>query len=748
MTASSETLQSPHVTSPLPLVMTKLHAPPRREQTIPRDRLLEQLGSGPGIKLTVVAAPAGSGKTTLLGTWRESERTSRPVAWLSLDEGDNDPVVLWSYVLAALRSECPDLHVSASPEVFGPARIIDRFLPELVNALIAIGDAALVLDDFHRVTAGVARDSMAWFVAHSPATFRLVISTRSDPALPLGAMRAHGELVELRAADLGFTTDEADLLLNDRLGLELEPQSITDLVERTEGWPAGLYLAALSLQGVEDRRAFVRAFGAESRAVVDFLIGEVLEAHDTATQTLMLRCSVLERLCGSLCDAVLEQEGSGELLASISHSNLFLRPLDDRGMWYRFHHLFAQLLRVELEHREPGLAVTLHRRASAWHREQGSTDEAIEHALEAGAFVEARELITTTWFYYTQVARHSTVAAWIERLPAEMRQQDPYLLLVQAWVLLLSGQREASGAAIEAAERLRPFDPAPLPDGFSSVEANLAVLQGMLTWGDLRYSVERGQRAAELEGRASPWRPVIDVVGGWCLYLLGEFLEADRWFMEATEPALDLRQWRVAVASLVGRSLVADALQRTDEQGPFAARAVAILQEQNLEGVDNELPIALGAELESRGAFDEALATFESAVAAQRGAGQPPLLALALIRQAGVLGALDRDAEAREVIAEARSVVDSCPDPGALASWLEDLESPSRTRRRSDDATLSERELVILRALAGPFSEREIGRELYLSRNTVHSHTTSIYRKLGVSSRPDAIELARERGLI
>jgi LuxR family maltose regulon positive regulatory protein len=744
----SETTRSAERTRPLPLVMTKLHAPPQREQTVPRERLLEQLGSGPGVKLTVVAAPAGSGKTTLLGTWRESERTSRPVAWLSLDEGDNDPVVLWSYVLAALRSECPDLHVSASPEVFGPARIMDRFLPELVNELITIGIAALVIDDFHRVTAGFARDSMAWFIEHSPATFQVVIATRSDPGLPLGAMRAHGELVELRAADLGFTTDEADVLLNDRLGLELEPQSITDLVERTEGWPAGLYLAALSLQGVEDRRAFVTTFGAENRSVVDFLIAEVLEAHDPATQTLMLRCSVLERLCGSLCDAVLEQEGSGDLLASLSHSNLFLRPLDDRGTWYRFHHLFAQLLRVELEHREPGLAATLHRRASAWHRDHGSTDEAIEHALEAGAFVEARELITTTWFHYTQVARHATVVAWIERLPDEMRRQDPYVLLVLAWVLLLAGNRDESGAAIEAAERLRPFDPAPLPDGFSSIEANLAVLQGMLTWGDLRYSVERGERAAELEGRGSPWRPVIDVVGGWCLYLLGEFLEADRWFMEATEPALDLQQWRVAVSSLVGRSLVADALQRTDEQGALAARAVAILQEQRLEGVDDELLIALGAELESRGALDEALASFERAVAAQRGAGQPPLLALALIRQAGVLRALGRDAEAQAAAEEARRVVDACPDPGALSSWLEDVERSPSPRRRDDDGALSEREVVVLRALTGPLSEREIGRELYLSRNTVHTHTQSIYRKLGVSSRSDAVRRARELGLI
>jgi len=748
VTASNETAQSRDETRPVPLVMTKLHAPPARKQTVPRDRLLERLRPGPGIKVTIVAAPAGSGKTTLLGAWRELERPARPVAWLSLDEGDNDPVVLWSYVLAALRSQCPDLRVSAPPEVLGSARIMDRFLPELVNELIAIGDAALVLDDFHRLGSGLARDSVAWFVDHAPSTLQLVLATRSDPPLPLGAMRAHGELVEIRAAELGFTTEEAEMLLNDRLDLGLEPGSVNDLVERTEGWPAGLYLAALSLQAVEDRPAFLTTFGAESRNVVDFLIGEVLEAHDTATLTLMLRCSILERLCGSLCDAVLEQEGSDELLARLSHSNLFLLPLDDRGTWYRFHHLFAQLLRVELEHREPGLAATLHRRASAWHREHGSTDEAIEHALEAGAFVEARELITTTWFQYTQVARHATVVTWIERFPLEVRRQDPHLLLVAAWVYLLSGQRDASGAAISAVERLRPFDPGPLPDGFSSIEADLALLQGFLTWGDLRYAVERGRRAAELEGPTSPWRPVTDVASGWCLYLLGEFLEADRWFAAATQPALDLEQWRVAVSSLVGRSLVAEALRRTDEQSALAARAVALLQEQRLEGADTELSIALGATLESRGDLESALASFERAVAVHRDSGQPPLLALALIRQAAVLRALDREAEAQAAAEEARSAVDSCPDPGILASWLEDVERPPRTRRRNDDDTLSERELVVLRALTGPLSEREIGRELYLSHNTIHTHTRSIYRKLGVSSRNEAIRRGRELGIL
>ncbi len=374
------TLQQP--ARPPPLLKTKLHPPAGREQTVVRDHLLERLSAPAGAKLTVVAAPAGYGKTTLLGDWCESAAPGVRIAWLSLDEGDNDPVVLWSYAIEALTRGCPGLGVTAATEL-GTAHIMDVVLPELINALTALGEVALVLDDFHRLTSGPARDSIAWFVDHVSANFQLVISTRNEPALPLGALRAHGELLELRAADMGFTAPEADLLLNDRLSLDLDREDIEALVERTEGWPAGIYLAALSLQAADDRHQFVSRFNGENRHIVDFLVDEVLNAHDSETQTLMLRSSVLGRMCGPLCDAVLEQDGSSERLVELSRTNLFLVPLDDRREWYRFHQLFAQLLRVELEQREPGLAPTLHRRAHAWHRERGTTAEAVEHALAA-----------------------------------------------------------------------------------------------------------------------------------------------------------------------------------------------------------------------------------------------------------------------------------------------------------------------------------------------------------------------------
>ena len=264
-------------------------------------------------------------------------------------------------------------------------------------------------------------ESLAWFVDHAPPGFQLVLSTRTEPDLPLAALRAHGELLELRADDLRFTPGEADAFLNGRLGLGLIPEEVDVLLERMEGWPAGLYLTALSLRRAADPRALVNELGASTRHLIDFLETEVLQAHDPPMQALMLRSSVLERLSGPVCDAVLEQQHSAQMLDALSRSNLFLIPLDEEGGWYRFHPLFAQLLRVELERREPGTAPALHRRAYAWHRDHGMTGEAIAHAIAAGAHAEAAELIEASWVSYASSCRYDTVLAWIGQLPAEMQ---------------------------------------------------------------------------------------------------------------------------------------------------------------------------------------------------------------------------------------------------------------------------------------------------------------------------------------
>ena len=731
------------------LVATKLRPPAVRDQMVPRERLMERLRTASSRGLSLVACPAGFGKTTLLSAWHKAEAARKPMAWLTLDEGDDDPVVLWSYVIEALRGVCPAIGQSASPRAAGSAHIADIVLPHLVNELNDQHGVTLILDDFHRLSSGAARESIAWFVDHAPRTFQLVLSTRTEPDLPLAALRAHGELLELRADDLRFTAEEADEFLNGRLALGLMPEEIDVLVDRMEGWPAGLYLVALSLGRTADRRAFVHELATSSRHVIDFLETEVLNAHDPPMQALMLRSSILDRLSGPLCDAVLEQQDSEPMLDVLSRSNLFLAPVDDEGWWYRFHPLFAQLLRVELERREPGLVPALHRRAYAWHRDHGTAGEAISHAIEAGAHAEAAELIESSWVTLANAGKYDTVLAWIRRFPVEVLNGDLQLLLVAAWVLSLSARREEAARAIATVEGLGESDgERPLPDGFSSVDASLTMLRAVFPWGDVGAQLSHGRRAAELEGPGSQWRPVAGWAVGMGLYWRGDVAEADRWLAESAALAPASGQWLAGGSSLAYRSIIAGEQGRLDEQRLLADQATELVRERGIEEAVGVVPLALGVSFALRGRPTEALPLIDRSVAVLRSGGQPIELAQALLRQVPVLRAMGERERPQAATAEARFIVESCPDPGILTERLKDSEPCPQPDTRSGDEMLTERELRVLRLLASDLSERDISRELYVSHNTVHSHVRSIYRKLGVSSRAHALERTRELRLL
>ena len=627
--------------------------------------------------------------------------------------------------------------------------VIDLVLPRLVNELDGQGEITLILDDFHRVSSEPARASVRWFIEHAPPSIHVVLATRTEPSLPVASLRAHGELLELRAADLRFTYEEADAFLNGRLGLDLTAEDVEALVAKTEGWPAGLYLAALSLQSAADRHGFVRTFGGSNRHVVDFLVTEVLEAHDLTVQALVLRTSLLDRLTGPLCDAVMDQEGSAAMLESVSRSNLFLVPLDDEAGWYRFHHVFAQLLRVELERREPGLAPALHRRAYSWHRDHGTTDEAIRHAVAAEAYAEAVELIETFWIRYANTWRYDTVLAWLRQLPDKILTSEVHLLLIQAWVLSLSARQQEAARSIAAVERLGDLDAGPMRDGFSSAGASLTMLRAGFPWGDVGAQLENAQQAAELEGPGSPWRPLACWAVGVGLYFKGERDEADEWFAESAALAPASAQWLSGASSLAYRSLIAGERGHADEQRILAETAAQFGQEHGTEEAVGTVPLAVGTSLAASGRPEEALPLIEHGVALARTFGQPIQVAHALLGQAPVLGALGEHKAATAAIADAKSILEHCPDPGILAETLSNLERPAQIRRvPSEDRELTPRELGVLQLLRSDLSERDIGRELYVSHYTVHSHVRSIYRKLAVRSRADALERSRELGLL
>jgi ATP/maltotriose-dependent transcriptional regulator MalT len=746
-TRAAEVREPPFETGQAVLVETKLQAPPARDQLVARDHLLERLDAGADHRLTLVACPAGFGKTSLLSAWYRADAPRRAMAWLSLDKDDNDPVVLWSYVLEALHRVCPDIGGAALPMPSGP-RVVQLLLPRLVNTLAEQAAVCLILDDFHLLDDGPARESIAWLVDHAPPTFQLVLSTRREPDLALATLRAHGDLVELRAGDLRFTPEEADRFLNGSQQLGLTSFDVGLLVERTAGWPAGLYLAALSLRRTDARHDLVARFGASNRHVTDFLESEVLAAHDPVDRELMLRCSILERLSGTLCDAVLELSGSAEALPRLSRSNLFLAPLDDRGDWYRFHPLFAQLLRVELERVEPGLAVGLHQRAYAWHRDRGATSEAIDHAIEAGMHVDAADLVAETWWSRINAGRYDTVLAWIERFPADVLDRDVRLLLARAWTQSLSGQQAEAAATIARAEPLVGVDTGALPDGFSSAEASLATLKGAFAWGNVREAQTNALRALELEGPGSPWHAAACWAVAMAHLARDELVEADALFAEAIAIAPAHGHWLIACAALAYRSLIAGQEGRLEAQAQLAEDSGTVAREHGLENFSAGPSMALGMSLNARGRPAEALPVLKHGVELARFQGQPILLLRTLRCLAEALTMLGRNEEAAPVLAEARSVLAACVDPAMLADASTSSSRQGRERGVSLNGQLTHRELTVLMFLAGDRSEADIGHELFVSHSTVHSHVRSIYRKLGATSRAQAVELGRAAGFL
>src|SRR4051794_27879252 len=369
-----------------PLLETKLRVPRLRRALVPRPRLSERLSRGAESALTLVSAPAGFGKTTLLTEWLAAAPVDgRSAAWLSLDQRDNDPSLFWTYLVAALKTAAPGVGASALSLLQSPQPPIEAVLANLLNDLSAISnDVVLVLDDYHVIDARDVQDGMAFLLEHLPPQIHLVIAGRADPVLPLARLRGRGELIEIRAADLRFAPDEATAYLNGAMGLVLTARDVAALEGRTEGWIAALQLAALSMQGRDDVAAFIDGFAGDDRYVVDYLAEEVLQRQPDDVRTFLLQTSVLSRLTGALCEAVVGRDGGRAMLESLDRANLFLVPLDDRRHWYRYHHLFADVLQARLLDEQPDRVRELHRRASRWYEQNGEPAEAIRHALAGG----------------------------------------------------------------------------------------------------------------------------------------------------------------------------------------------------------------------------------------------------------------------------------------------------------------------------------------------------------------------------
>ncbi len=700
-------------------------------------------------------APAGFGKTTLVTQWRASGTTSRPVAWLSLDDGENDPGKLWWHIMHALRASCPELAGDENPpELWGhDADITGAVLPVLLNELTGLtAPVVLVLDDYQAVTEPTCHEQMAFFLMHLPSSVQVVLITRTSPPLPLARLRAAGEMVEVGARELRFTPAEAALLVQMISAAELSISDVAMLVERTEGWPAGLYLAALSLRGHPCPSNFVRQFSGDNRFITDFLTEEVLSRQPDEIRYFLARTSILSRFSAPLCDAVLGSTNAGEIIDTLDRENLFVVPLDEIRQWFRYHSLFAQTLRGYLIRTEPGLVATLHERASCWHRRSGSVDEAIGHAVAAGDLALATVLIAGHWPAYADSGRVATVRGWLRLLGDDAIRTDPLAAHCAAWIAALGGDRESVRRWLPVIEAAQQEDR--LPDGMRSLKFSVALLRGVFGFEGYRVMHQGAVSAAELEtDPASPWYALARAALGFSLYLTGEPKAAEEPLEEAvsSQAAVPLvRTLGLSVLSLAAVEL--GKLARAQELADVARRLVP-------PGGASETPasslayMAAGAVHAARGQLQEARNELEHAVQFwQEVPGISPWIRVeALARLTQVLLDVGDRSSAAAVVYRARLLVTSLPDAtDALLVRLERLErqAASRPRAVSLAAPLTEREVAVLRLLQGTLSLREIGQELHLSTNTIKTHTQAIYRKLGVSTRHDAVGQGRAAGIL
>jgi len=735
------------------VLASKLRPPAGRPDAVVRQPLLSRLSEDQWTRLVVISAPAGWGKTCLLRDWRLADTASR-TAWVSVDPGDNDPVRFWAHVIASVAGVSQGFGAAASHVLTASgADGTDAVLPLLFNELAVLPEpVTLVLDDYHLITNQDILRSAAFLVEHLPPVFRLALAARADPELPLARLRARGEMLEIRADDLRFTEAETAALLNGTLGLALGAADIRALQERTEGWAAGLYLAGLSLRGRLDPSAFIQAFAGDDRQIVDYLLAEVLDGLPAETRSFLLRTSVLGRLSGPLCDAVAGGDGAQRILEEMERSNLFLVGLDTKRRWYRYHHLFGELLRHELGRAEPGLAAVLDRRASAWHQAHGNLAEAIGHAISAGDLADARELIVSGWHACFNEGLVETVESWLDRLPPEIVTQDARLCLVRAWLARNLGRLDEVEPWVAAAEAGTPQGP--LREGIVSIESAACMLRAGFRQmiGDLAGAEAPGRRAVALEESGTPrWRAGSLATLGATLAWQGRDREAVAVLSQVTGAGRPLANnlagvWAMgclaAIRARAGDLEAAERHARTatdladrhdlDEYWITAMAMIATADVLDRHGrtAEAEAAAVKGLELARRGR-----ARLETACA---------LLCLARIRfHDGDHGeALTRLRAAKEMIA-------ACADPGVLTELVTRTERvlarrtghPGAGRRRLAEP-LSGREQEILRWLGSQLSLREIAGQLFVSYETVRTHTRHIYRKLGVSTRDQAVSHA------
>ena len=735
-----------------PLVEAKLQTPAVGGDQVKRPRIRRALDAGGAGSLILVAAPAGYGKTTAVRAWCESREDA--VAWVTLDAGDNDPVRLWTYVATAVDRIRQGLGRGALRSLGVAGSSVEQAVDELMNAIAAYGTGlVLVLDDLQTVTDGECLASIDFALGHLPASAHLIVITRADPALELARLRAQGALTEVRADEFAFTAAEAHELLVERGHVKLASDEIELLVANTEGWPAALVLAELWLRDVDDPSRAVSSFGGEQRFVAEYLSQEVLDSLDDDGRSFLQGASVLGRFTAELCDAALERTDSAAVLARLERSNLFVRRLE-RGGWFRVHSLFAEFAVARLAALKPGEASRIHDRAASWSLERRLPEEALEHGAAAGDDELVARVLSDYHLPLIRSGLTRTILRWVRTLPDESILEHPELAVAAAAAAVMPGhstleQRRylqlVDRARAERREGMTPY-----------VEAFALLIRAIAIDGGVAQAVENGRRAVELAGAVSD-QILTGALTGYAraLYFAGDLDAAWETALSVIEhPSIERRVPSHALARTT-LALVAVERGRLESARGHAEKAKAVVGRigTSRSWLGANASAALGAVLASEGKPAEAeheLAYAEHYFRDEVATVHHAWLLILLARVRTARGRLD---EAGTTLRAARIALEELADSGRLPSLADAAERELETATaRAGSGELLDRpsnaELAVLRLLAGDLSTREIGEQLFVSPNTIRSHTRAIYRKLGANSRSDAVARAIALGVL
>jgi len=734
------------------LVVSKLRRPLMRPGTVRRSLLIERLARGDSHPIVSVVAPPGYGKTTLLSQW--AERGGQSFAWVSVDEADNDPRVLLTYVAEALDAVEPidervfDALASSGSSVPGSV------VPRLGSAFASMSSpVVLVLDDAHVLHDRECRAALSVLADHVPGGSRLVLAGRAQPPLRVVRLRAEGRILEIGPRELSLTAEEASSLLRNA-GLTLGEEEVAALHERAEGWPAGLYLAALYLREGGPLASAAVSFGGDDRLVSEYMESEFLARISRRQRAFLTRTAVLERMCGPLCDAVLELGGSATVLADLERSNLLLVPLDRRKEWYRYHHLFRDMLLAELHRLEPELMPVLYRRAAQWYEHNGAPGEALEYWMKAGDVDATARLAAALTLPTYMRGRAATVERWFGWIENHGGMKDhPAVAALAVMVPAMTGNLADAERRAAVAERGAAV--ASRPDGSSSIEPWLALLRALLCRDGVDQMRADAELAAKTTAAGSFWRAASLLFLGTAHLMAGDPDQADVVFEDQVAEARAAGGPIGACVALSERSLLAIARGAWDLGERHLSEARAVARETNVEDYPAVTIMHAAAARMALHQADRPCAGAELTRAQRlRPAltyAVPHFAVQARTELARVHLALADLAGARTLMREVDEILLRRPGLGVFARQAEDLRAELSHARGSSAlgaSALTAAELRLLPMLATHLSFPEIAAELFLSHNTVKSHVNSIYRKLGTPSRSQAVSRLRDLGLL